>query len=165
MFILSRAQQRITASYIIILRLQMSLNAPSNSLSWQMGIPRSWGCTIIFPQTPKYSPVITLFPRNKSTTLPKLRNIHDVTLRDLRYEYYFLFSSSDVLTNGFSFEMNDPSSSFISEGCLAWKNACPMPSKSKLGAAQLMDEMGLFSIICQHGIVQCLIDMIQSGEL
>lgn len=66
---------------------------------------------------------------------------------------------------GRSSEFNDPSLSFIPDSCLAWKNARPMPSKSKSGSAQLMDETGLFSVICRHGIVQFLIDMVQSGEL
>ena len=28
-----------------------------------------------------------------------------------------------------------------------------------------MDETGIFSVVCQHGIVQFLLDMVQSGEL
>ncbi|KAF8322793.1 uncharacterized protein EI90DRAFT_2936850 [Cantharellus anzutake] len=62
-------------------------------------------------------------------------------------------------------EMDGPESLFISDSCLAWKNAWPMPLKSKSGAMQLMDETGLFSVICRYGIVQFLIDMVQSGEL
>ncbi|KAF8311110.1 uncharacterized protein EI90DRAFT_3138775 [Cantharellus anzutake] len=53
----------------------------------------------------------------------------------------------------------------ISDACLAWKNARPMPSKSRSGALQVMDETGIFSVVCRHGIVQFLIDMVQSGEL
>ncbi|KAF8315761.1 uncharacterized protein EI90DRAFT_2946162 [Cantharellus anzutake] len=40
-----------------------------------------------------------------------------------------------------------------------------MPSKSKAGALQVMDETGIFSVVCRHGIVQFLLDMVQSGEL
>ncbi|KAF8343850.1 uncharacterized protein EI90DRAFT_2902255, partial [Cantharellus anzutake] len=63
------------------------------------------------------------------------------------------------------FKSNDPSSSFIPDSCLAWKNAQPMPSKPKSRMAQLMDETGVFSVVCRHGIVQFLMDMVQSGEL
>ena len=62
-------------------------------------------------------------------------------------------------------EMEDQSATLISDSCLGWKNAQPMPAKSKSGAMQVMDEMGIFSVVCCHGIVQLLIDMVQSGEL
>jgi hypothetical protein len=55
--------------------------------------------------------------------------------------------------------------STISDACLAWKNAQPIPSKSKAGALQVMDETGIFSVVCRHRIVQFLVDMVQSGEL
>ncbi|KAF8322988.1 uncharacterized protein EI90DRAFT_3130515 [Cantharellus anzutake] len=59
----------------------------------------------------------------------------------------------------------DPLVSTISDACLAWKNAQPIPLKSKAGALQVMDETGIFSVVCRHGIVQFLADMVQSGEL
>ena len=49
--------------------------------------------------------------------------------------------------------------------CLEWKNSKPMLSKSKAGSLKVMDETGIFSVICRHGIVHFLIDMVQSGEL
>jgi hypothetical protein len=40
-----------------------------------------------------------------------------------------------------------------------------MPSTSKLGTFNILDETGIFSTACRHGIIQVLQDMIKSGEL
>ncbi|KAF8331054.1 uncharacterized protein EI90DRAFT_2920562 [Cantharellus anzutake] len=61
--------------------------------------------------------------------------------------------------------MEERSTAPISDSCLGWKNMQPMPVKSRPGAMQVMDETGIFSVVCGHGIVQFLIDMVQSGEL
>ena len=40
-----------------------------------------------------------------------------------------------------------------------------MLSKSKAGSLKVMDETRIFSVICHHGIIHFLINMVQSGEL
>ena len=65
----------------------------------------------------------------------------------------------------FSCNIPQNNTSELPPACLEWKNSKPMPSKSKAGSLKVMDETGIFSVICRHGIVQLVMDMVQSGEL
>ncbi|KAF8312768.1 uncharacterized protein EI90DRAFT_3137116 [Cantharellus anzutake] len=51
------------------------------------------------------------------------------------------------------------------ESCVGWKNSRPMPQMMKAGSLSVMDETGIFLVICHHGIVQFIMDMVKSGEL
>ncbi|KAF8317233.1 uncharacterized protein EI90DRAFT_3021378 [Cantharellus anzutake] len=51
------------------------------------------------------------------------------------------------------------------ESCIGWKNSWPMAQTTKAGSLSVMDEMGIFLVICCHGIVQFIMDMVKSGEL
>ena len=54
---------------------------------------------------------------------------------------YISFTISFSLLTLAPSEMEDQSATLISDSCLSWKNAWPMPAKSKSGAMQVMDEM------------------------
>ncbi|KAF8332283.1 uncharacterized protein EI90DRAFT_3122714 [Cantharellus anzutake] len=88
-----------------------------------------------------------------NTSLSRMRHHFEGDLRHFNSDYYLPRAESV------------PSSIFIADGCLGWKNAQPIASKTKAGAMQIMDETGIFSVVCRHGIVQFLVDMIESGEL
>ncbi|KAF8332247.1 uncharacterized protein EI90DRAFT_3122688 [Cantharellus anzutake] len=109
-------------------------------------------------------PIQLIVTADGNTSLSRLRHnfATDARVFPTRYEHSSSLVHSVICA---TCEMDGPESSFISDSCLAWKNARPMPLKSKSGAMQLMDETGLFSVVCRHGIVQFLIDMVQSGEL
>ncbi|KAF8309317.1 uncharacterized protein EI90DRAFT_3140792 [Cantharellus anzutake] len=53
----------------------------------------------------------------------------------------------------------------LPESCIGWKNSRPMAQTTKAGSLGVMDETGIFLIICRHGIVQFVMDMVKSGEL
>ena len=38
-------------------------------------------------------------------------------------------------------------------------------TKNKAGLLQVMDETGVFSVVYQHGFLQFIMDMVQSGKL
>ncbi|KAF8311412.1 uncharacterized protein EI90DRAFT_2953931, partial [Cantharellus anzutake] len=123
-------------------------------------------------------PIQFIVTGDGNTSLSRLRHHFEGDSRIFFSDYYI--SRGDVDQFASARKRSQPSASSqvsafstavttedppISEACLAWRNARPMPSKSKSGALQVMDETGIFSVVCRHGIMQFLLDMVQSGEL
>ncbi|KAF8331681.1 uncharacterized protein EI90DRAFT_3016252 [Cantharellus anzutake] len=92
-----------------------------------------------------------------NTSLSRMRHHFEGDLRHFNSDYYLPRAEVNRFSNIRKETRPD--------GCLGWKNAQPIASKTKAGAMQIMDETGIFSVVCRHGIVQFLVDMIESGEL
>ncbi|KAF8311020.1 uncharacterized protein EI90DRAFT_2868245, partial [Cantharellus anzutake] len=110
-------------------------------------------------------PIQLIVTADGNTSLSRLRHNFATDARVFPSDYFIPREQVNNFADTRKHSQRGSQSSFISDSCLAWKNAQPMPLKSKSGAMQLMDETGLFSVVCRHGIVQFLIDMVQSGEL
>ena len=133
-------------------RLRMSPNFPSSSLWLVMGIHPSHVYTIILKRMHAYSPVTTISHITKLTASRIIKSIFVMIPRSVCFIFCLLFSDSVAWC------MEDQAAAPISDSCLGWQNAWPMPVKSKSSTMQVMDETGIYSVICHHGIVQ-------SGEL
>ncbi|KAF8335339.1 uncharacterized protein EI90DRAFT_3152974 [Cantharellus anzutake] len=100
-----------------------------------------------------------------NTSLSRLPHRYESDNRIFYSDYYLPRSEVDVFENtkkqNSTTGTNDP----LPESCAGWKNSRPMPQTTKAGSLGVMDETGVFLVICQHGIVQFVMDMVRSGEL
>ncbi|KAF8317008.1 uncharacterized protein EI90DRAFT_3134060 [Cantharellus anzutake] len=100
-----------------------------------------------------------------NTSLLHLPHRYESDNRIFYSDYYLPRSEVDVFENtkkqNSTTGTNDP----LPESCAGWKNSRPMPQTMKAGSLGVMDETGVFLVICRHGIVQFIMDMVRSGEL
>ena len=139
-------------------RSPMSPHVLFNSSLQEMEIHHFQGFLIALRATLESSQVITFSCDRRWTSLGMSKNILKRKTRFCTF-LYILTCSHTVYPSRIT------PLTFLPETCLEWKNSKPMPLKSKAGSLQVMDEMGIFSVVCHHGIVQFLMDMVQSGEL
>ena len=114
-------------------------------------------------------PIQFIVAGDGNTSLSRLPHRFENDARIFRSDYFLTHEEVDRFAkvqkhtrNSRTDQNNTPE---LLPACLEWKNLKPMPSKSKAGSLKVMDETGIFSVICRHGIVHFLIDMVQSGEL
>ncbi|KAF8323615.1 uncharacterized protein EI90DRAFT_2886562, partial [Cantharellus anzutake] len=114
---------------------------------------------------PKH-PIELIVTGNGNTSLSCLPHQYESDCRTFFSDYFLLRSEVDAFQNTkkqsqLDSMVYDPPP----ESCIGWKNSWPMAQTTKAGSLGIMDETGIFLVICHHGIVQFIMDMVKSGEL
>ncbi|KAF8339940.1 uncharacterized protein EI90DRAFT_3012844 [Cantharellus anzutake] len=113
-------------------------------------------------------PIELIVTGDGNTSLSRLPHQYESDCRTFFSDYFLPRSEVDAFQNTKKQSQLDSTtgpSDPLPESCIGWKNSRPMAQTTKAGSLGVMDETGIFLIICRHGIVQFVMDMVKSGEL